>query len=124
MNLLLDTQIFLWCVDDDPKLSRSAWSIIETAERVYVSSASIWEATIKFQLGTLRIEPDRLIGAVAASGFLELAVELRHALAVRGLPNLRDPFDQLLLAQAISEPLYLLTADAQLEPYSPLVQLV
>jgi PIN domain nuclease of toxin-antitoxin system len=125
MRLLLDTHIFIWSVDDDPKLSAAAWSIIEAADAVYVSSASLWEATIKYQLGKLRVEPERLVDAVSASGFLELPISLRHAVAVNRLPALhRDPFDRLLLAQAISEPLHMLTADAQLEPYSALVQLV
>lgn len=125
MNLLLDTHIFLWCVDDDPKLSSAAWNQIEAADSVYVSSVSLWEATIKFQLGKLRVEPERLIEAVSASGFREIALTMRHAVAVRRLPNLhRDPFDRLLIAQAISEPLHLLTADAHLQPYSALVQLV
>lgn len=125
MNLLLDTHIFLWSVDDDPKLSHRAWGLIEGADSVFVSSASLWEATIKHQLGKLRIEPERLVEAVPASGFRELAITMRHAVAVGRLPNLhRDPFDRLLLAQAISEPLHLLTADAQLQAYSPLVHLV
>jgi len=122
MKLLLDTHIFIWCVDDDPKLTAAAWSMIETADTVYVSSASLWEATIKYQLGKFSVEPERLAAAVSSSGFLELPISLRHAVAVARLPALhRDPFDRLLLAQAISEPLHLLTADAQLEPYSALV---
>jgi len=125
VNLLLDTHIFIWCVDDDPKLSAAAWSMIEAADAVYVSSASLWEATIKHQLGRLHVEPERLADAVNASGFLALSISLRHAVAVGRLPTLhRDPFDRLLLAQAISEPLHLLTADAQLVSYSTLVQLV
>jgi PIN domain nuclease of toxin-antitoxin system len=125
MRLLLDTHIFIWCVDDDPKLSASAWSQIEGAEAVYVSSASLWEATIKHQLGKLSVEPERLAAAVSASGFLPLPISLSHAVAVGRLPALhRDPFDRLLLAQALSEPLHFLTADAQLLPYSTLVQLV
>jgi len=122
MKLLLDTHIFIWCVDDDPKLSAAAWSMIETADAVYVSSASLWEATIKYQLGKLAVEPERLAGAITRSGFLELPVSIRHAVAVARLPALHgDPFDRLLIAQAISEPLHLLTADSQLVPYSALV---
>ncbi len=125
MRLLLDTHIFIWSVDDDPKLSTGAWSLIESADQVYVSSASLWEATIKFQLGKLTIDPERLGGAVGASGFLELPISMRHAIAVKRLPLLHgDPFDRLLIAQALSEPLQLLTADSRLKPYSELVQLV
>jgi PIN domain nuclease of toxin-antitoxin system len=123
MNLLLDTHVFIWAVDDDPKLSAAAWSMIEEADAVYVSSASIWEAAIKYQLGKLKVGPDRLIDAVAPSGFLELSISLRHAAAVAHLPLIhRDPFDRLLLAQAISEPLHFLTADDKLTQYSELVR--
>jgi PIN domain nuclease of toxin-antitoxin system len=123
VNLLLDTHVFIWSVDDDPKLSAAAWSMIEEADAVYVSSASIWEATIKYQLGKLKVAPDRLIDAVAPSGFLELSISLRHAAAVARLPPIhRDPFDRLLLAQAISEPLHFLTADDKLPQYSELVR--
>jgi PIN domain nuclease of toxin-antitoxin system len=123
VNLLLDTHVFIWSVDDDPKLSAAAWTMIEEADAVYVSSASIWEATIKYQLGKLKVAPDRLIDAVAPSGFLELSISLRHAAAVARLPPIhRDPFDRLLLAQAISEPLHFLTADDKLPQYSELVR--
>jgi PIN domain nuclease of toxin-antitoxin system len=123
MNLLLDTHVFIWVVDDDPKLSAAAWSMIEEADAVYVSSASIWEAAIKYQLGKLKVAPDRLIDAVTPSGFLELSISLRHAAAVAHLPPIhRDPFDRLLLAQAISEPLHFLTADDKLTQYSELVR--
>lgn len=123
MNLLLDTHVFIWAVDDDPRLSAAAWSTIEEADSVYVSSASIWEATIKYQLGKLKVDPDRLIDAVAMSGFLELSITMRHAAAVAHLPPIhRDPFDRLLLAQAISEPLHFLTADDRLPQYSELVR--
>ena len=123
MNLLLDTHVFIWAVDDDPKLSAAAWSIIEEADAVYVSSASIWEATIKYQLGKLKVGPDLLIDAVAPSGFLQLPISFRHAAAVARLPPIhRDPFDRLLIAQAISEPLHFLTADDELAQYSELVR--
>jgi PIN domain nuclease of toxin-antitoxin system len=125
MRLLLDTHIVLWCLDDDPRLSAEAWTSIETAEAVWVSSASLWEAAIKYQLGRLSVPPERLAEGLSASGFLELPIRFQHAVAVSRLPTLhRDPFDRLLLAQAISEPLHLMTADEQLAPYSPLVQLV
>ena len=125
MRLLLDTHIYIWCVDNDPKLSGVAWSMILAAEAVFVSSASIWEAAIKHQLGKLAVDPDRLAAAVEPSGFVGLPISLRHAAAVRRLPALhRDPFDRMLLAQAISEPLHLLTADGALSAFTPLVRIV
>ncbi len=82
-------------------------------------------AKLLIQLGRLSVEPEKLAEAVVASGFLELPIRLHHAVAVAKLPALhRDPFERLLIAQAISEPLHLLTADAQLEPYSALVHRV
>jgi PIN domain nuclease of toxin-antitoxin system len=123
VNLLLDTHVFIWAVDDDPKLSATAWSMIEEADAVYVSSASIWEAAIKHQLGKLNVAPERLVDAVVGSGFLELPIRPRHTAAVTRLPLIhRDPFDRLLLAQAISEPLHFLTADEKLSQYSELVR--
>ena len=123
MNLLLDTHVFIWTLDDDPRLSAAAWSMIEEADAVYVSSASIWEAAIKYQLGKIKVAPERLLEAVTPSGFLELPVNSRHAAAVAHLPPIhRDPFDRLLIAQAVSEPLHFLTADSQLPQYSELVR--
>jgi PIN domain nuclease of toxin-antitoxin system len=123
--LLLDTHLFLWAVTDSRKLSRAARSRMTAAEAVYISSASIWEIAIKSALGKLEADPDRLVAAIDESGFQELPVLARHAAAVARLPpHHRDPFDRLLVAQAITEPLFLLTADAGLERYSELVQVV
>ena len=125
MRLLLDTHVFIWALDDDQRLSDAIWSKIEEADAVYVSAASLWEVAIKFQLGKLHIEPEKLADAVAASGFLHLPITFHHTLAVRHLPDLhRDPFDRLLVAQAISEPMNLLTSDSLLQKYSALVQIV
>lgn len=122
MRLLLDTHIFIWVLDDDSRLSDVAWAKIEKADEVYVSSVSLWEVAIKFQLGKLRIEPEKLVDAAAASGFLELPVSFQHTLALRHLPAVhRDPFDRLLVAQAISEPMNLLSSDKILSQYSSLV---
>ena len=67
MRLLLDTHIILWCLDHDPRLSPQAWTSLETAEAVWVSSASLWEASIKYQLGRLSVKPERLVEGVSAS---------------------------------------------------------
>ena len=92
------------------------------AEAVFVSSASIWETAIKVRLGKMDGSPAQLAAEIEASGFQELPVWSRHALLVADLPmHHSDPFDRLLFAQAMSEPLHLLTADAQLKPYSDLV---
>lgn len=125
MRLLLDTHIFLWCVKDDKQLGAAARQAIAGATEVYVSSATIWEATIKKALGKLHVDIDELVLAIAASGFIELPVSARHAAAVSRLQNVhRDPFDRILIAQALTEPLRFLTADSILKRYSDLVEIV
>jgi len=106
MRLLLDTNIFLWCVKDDIHFTKSARSKIIQASEVYVSSASIWEATIKKKLNKLDVEIEELVEAITESGFLELPINSVHAATVSRLSDIhRDPFDRILIAQAISEPL-------------------
>lgn len=125
MRLLLDTHIFLWWIKGDANLSKSIRSKILHASEVYVSSASIWESTIKITLKKLDGDVNEIVEAIAESGFLELPITAFHAAAVAGLPDIhRDPFDRMLIAQAISEPLTFLTADAQLKNYSELVEVI
>ena len=124
MRLLLDTHIFLWAVAGSPRLKPAARRLIESAEQVYVSAASIWEVAIKARLGKIEADPQALAEAIAASGFLELAVRATHAAGVARLAaHHADPFDRLLLAQALAEPLRLVTADAALVPYGDIVLL-
>lgn len=125
MKLLLDTHVLLWMMRDASELSASARLMIENADRVFVSSVSIWEVAIKAAAGKLPLEPARLERQALAAGFEPLPITWTHALALHGLPNLhRDPFDRMLVAQAISEPLHLLTHDAALMAYSNLVTVV
>jgi PIN domain nuclease of toxin-antitoxin system len=99
--------------------------MIKNAVEVYVSSASIWEATIKKKLGKLDVKIDDLVKAISSSGFLELPITIEHAAATERLVDLhRDPFDRILLAQAITEPLTFLTSDELLKDYSELVIIV
>jgi PIN domain nuclease of toxin-antitoxin system len=122
MRLLLDTHIYLWAVTDDRKLTKAARKLILDAGEVYVSSASIWEASIKAGLGKLEADVNMLVSQIEASGFVELPVRAIHAALVRDLPDIhRDPFDRLLVAQALSEPLRLVTADGHLSKYTDLV---
>ena len=125
MRLLLDTHVFLWCVRDDRQLGKIARATIANATEVYISSASVWEATIKKALGKLDVDIDALVRAIPGSGFIELPITARHAAAVARLPDLhRDPFDRILISQALSEPLRFLTADSMLKRYSDLVEVV
>jgi PIN domain nuclease of toxin-antitoxin system len=122
MRLLLDTHIFLWAVTDNSLLKTPARRIMEGAEQVFVSAASIWEIAIKSRLGKIDGDPDELVRAIETSGFMELPVRAVHAAGVANLPlHHADPFDRLLIAQALSEPLKLLTVDPVLTQYSDLV---
>lgn len=122
MRILLDTHVFLWYTKSDRKLTAKSRAMIQDAIEVYVSSASIWEATIKARLGKLDVKIDDLVKAISSSGFLELAITSEHAAATNRLLDVhRDPFDRILLAQAITEPLAFLTADELLKDYSKLV---
>jgi PIN domain nuclease of toxin-antitoxin system len=92
------------------------------AEEIFVSSASIWEVAIKVRLGKMDANPHELFDQIEANTFYELPVLSKHALRFSYLPMLHtDPCDRLLIAQAMSEPLHLLTADPQLRQYSELV---
>jgi len=125
MRLLLDTHVFLWVVMDSRKLKRPAREAILSANEVVVSAASIWEIAIKVRLGKIEGDPQQLVQAITDSGFSELPVGARHAAHVAKLPlHHGDPFDRLLLAQAITEPLRLLTVDTVLAQYTELVQVV
>lgn len=124
MRLLLDTQIYLWYVGGSRKLRAAARREIDAADQVFVSAASIWEAAIKAAIGKLQADVEELEAAIAASGFTELPVTAKHAAGVASLArHHHDPFDRLLVAQAIHEPLHLLTADVELRSYSDLVVL-
>jgi PIN domain nuclease of toxin-antitoxin system len=125
MRLLLDTHIYLWAVANSPKLKAATRRLIQEADEVYISAASIWEVAIKSRLGKLTIDPQELAAAIEPSGFSELPVRASHAAAVGSMAlHHNDPFDRLLLAQALAEPLRLVTADAVLAQYSDIVLLV
>lgn len=125
MHLLLDTHVLLWWFSDDQHLSKKAISLITEAEEVYVSSASIWEATIKKRLGKLDVDLSLITTSLEKEGFIELPVRTPHTLKTLELPEIHgDPFDRILIAQAISEPLRFVTADCTLQKYSDLIELI
>ena len=121
MRLLLDTHALLWWLLDDAELPASARRLIERAETVRVSAASIWEVAIKQRFGKLpelSLAVAELPELVRQSGFVPLPVDERHAAAVASLPlHHRDPFDHLLIAQAQIEQLTLISRDPQLATY-------
>jgi PIN domain nuclease of toxin-antitoxin system len=122
MRLLLDTHVYIWAVMGNRKLTKAARKIILDADEVFVSAASIWEAAIKAGLGKLEVDVNLLVSEIESSGFIALPVRAAHAAMVRNLPDIhRDPFDRILIAQAFSEPLRLITSDGYLAAYSDLV---
>ncbi len=122
MNLLLDTHIYIWWLNDDKQLTNDARKLIIDANTVYVSSISIWETIIKVKLGKLEVKIEELINAIDTEGFEHLPFTTSHASCISSLPNHhRDPFDRALVAQAISEPAYFVSADKTLQQYSEFV---
>ena len=125
MRLLLDTHILLWALNDDPRLSGKTRKLIENAADVYVSAASFWEMAIKVGVGKLAVDLDEIREYCLESGFVELPITLEHAIAVKDLEHHhKDPFDRLIIATALSEPMKLLTADPQVAQYTSLAMLV
>lgn len=119
--VLLDTHIVLWAFDGDARLSHNYRSILTSDRTLYVSAASVWEMAIKISLGKLRAFDD-LTGTLRRAGYEILAVSSEHAEVVARLPlHHRDPFDRLLIAQAIVEGLPVMTADPAFRLYDVVV---
>lgn len=125
MRLLLDTNVLIRALIDPKRLSTEAQTVLEDPEHeVFFSAASVWEIAIKFALGRadFKVSPEEIVESAEASGFVELPVRAHAALKVATLRHLhRDPFDRLLVAQAMTEPAQLYTTDKQLAAYSELV---
>ena len=118
MKLLLDSHIIVWWLDDDRQLAPAIRAAIsDPANHPFVSAASVWELALKIAKGNLKL-PDDYINRLRADGFTELPVTIKHAVASTRLPALhRDPFDRLLVAQALAEGLVLVTSDDILTRY-------
>lgn len=117
MSLLLDTHVVLWWLTDDPTLSDDIKTRLDHDPDVYVSSATVWEVTIKQAAGKLT-EPADLPERIRGSGFAELAISSEHAIAAGRLPLIhQDPFDRMLVAQARCEDFTLVTRDPRCQKY-------
>jgi PIN domain nuclease of toxin-antitoxin system len=122
MMLLLDTQMVVWVALDSPKLPAAARQRIANASAVYISAVSLWEIGMKVSSGKLKLSMSELESKLAASHAVPLELTWSHAVRAYDIaPHHRDPFDRLLLAQAVTEPLHLLTTDESLKSYSSLV---
>ena len=128
MRLLLDTHLLLWALAEPARLGAELRELIEDPENeVLFSAASIWEVAIKAGLGRMdfAVRPDEIVRGAVAAGFAELPIAAGTAARVADLPpHHRDPFDRLLVAQAMAGPMRLYTADPLLPPYTELVTLV
>ena len=118
MNLLLDTHVLIWALENNSTLSEQARvAIIGSQNLIYVSAVSIWEISIKKAIGKLNA-PDNLIEEIDLHRFLPLAINFKHAELAGKLPHIhKDPFDRLLIAQAIIENLILITRDDFISQY-------
>ena len=128
MRVLLDTHVLLWALAEPRRLDAEARATIESGDtELLFSAASIWEIAIKSSLGRagFAFDPEEITQAALETEFIELAVRWNAAALAGRLPPLhRDPFDRVLVAQAIVEPATVYTADPQLVPYSELVRRV
>lgn len=125
MRLLLDTHIVLWTLAGSPRIANVRDLILADETEVFVSVVSWWELATKIAIGKLDADLPTLRQTAKDSGFFELAVRGEHTEVLVKLPVLhRDPFDRMLVAQAMAEPMKLITADAILKKYTDLVMLI
>jgi PIN domain nuclease of toxin-antitoxin system len=131
MRLLLDTHIALWAIANSPHLSAKARELVSDEDNeIYVSAASVWEIAIKHPLrrssaGDFNISASDAVLEFAAAGYALISITAEHGRRVETLPlHHGDPFDRLLIAQALAEPLRLLTHDQVLAHYSDTVLVV
>lgn len=124
-NLLIDTQSFIWFAENDPKLSASARDIMEDkGNNLFISIASLWEIVIKSSLGKLELKKDipDVINSVSQSGFYILPIKPPHLITLLGLPyHHKDPFDRLIISQAITENTPIVSSDENFDAYKVVV---
>ena len=117
MRLLIDTQVLIWILIDHPRLKSPIRDLVTSSDRVHVSTASIWEISIKRAQGRLSV-PDDLVDRVRTSAIEAIPVTMEHGWLAGGLPMLHaDPFDRLIVAQAIAEGLTIVTSDRRIREY-------
>ena len=124
MNYLLDTHAFLWCVFAPERLSRKARTVIaDTGHAIHLSAVTFWEISLKFALGKLRLDgctPESLVGVAREMGLTLIAPDANETASSHQLPRIphSDPFDRLLVWQAIQRQHVLITKDGALPAYT------
>jgi PIN domain nuclease of toxin-antitoxin system len=119
-SILLDTHAFIWLSEDDPTLPASTREMIEGTDHVFVSIASFWEISIKLSIGKIALQTDfnDIEAKFNATRFQLLPISIQDTIQLRQLPfHHKDPFDRILIAQAMSRSLPLVSRDSEFEPY-------
>ncbi len=125
MRLLLDTHLVLWWEAGSTSLPAPLRSLVDQADAVFVSRASLWEIAVKVSIGKLRLDIEKFAGNIEKHGFEWLDIRNTHLIAVAALPLLddhKDPFERLLVAQGRAEPLLFLTSERRLAAYGEMVR--
>jgi PIN domain nuclease of toxin-antitoxin system len=119
VKFLLDTHALLWWLADDDQLGGAAReAVADPANDILISIVSLWEIVVKVRIGKLQADIEEIIGAVQREGFTVLDVGMAHLVALAGLPmHHRDPFDHLLIAQAITEDATFMSEDRNAARY-------
>ena len=122
MRILLDTNALLWALTNGPRIAPVRELLLDDENEVFISAVSWWEIAIKTRIGKLDASLPELRAAAQESGFLELPLLGSHAEMLTAMPrHHNDPFDHMLVAQAMAEPMRLITGDNALSQYTPLV---
>lgn len=119
MKFLLDTRALLWWLADDDQLGGAAREVVaDPANNILISMVSLWEIVVKLRIGKLQAEIEEIIDAVQREGFTVLDVGMAHLVTLAGLPmHHRDPFDHLLIAQAMTEDATFMSEDRNAARY-------
>lgn len=122
MRFLLDTNIVVWVLGNEPRIEPVREILMNEENDIFISAVSWWEIAIKIRIGKLNVDLERMRLHAQADGYRELPLEGRHTETLANLPRYhKDPFDHILLAQAITEPMRFITGDGVLAQYTPLV---
>lgn len=123
MNLLLDTHILLWWLANDPRLPKTAHGLmVDSGNTLHVSVAALWEIALKNGKGKLQINPEEVLSEIEAEGFVILPILAKHVMSLARLaPHHADPFDRIMVAQAMAESMRLLSHDGVLSQYGDTV---